>query len=76
MFVAVDLTTATVVAGPEIHARGFAEDDEIFHDVLPGGHPRPWRRLWPTAAATRTPSSRWCAARWAAGSAGRTDGAR
>ena len=24
-----------VVAGPELHARGFAEDDEIFRDVLP-----------------------------------------
>ncbi len=35
VFVVVDLATATVVAGPECHARGFAEDDEIFHDVLP-----------------------------------------
>ena len=33
-FVAVDLTAAKVVAGPEIHARGFSEDDEIFTDVL------------------------------------------
>ena len=35
VFVVVDLTTGTVVAGPEIHARGFAEDAEIFSDVLP-----------------------------------------
>ncbi|HEX6888843.1 MAG TPA: ribonuclease J [Candidatus Nanopelagicales bacterium] len=35
VFVAVDLTTEKVVAGPEIHARGFAEDAEIFDDVLP-----------------------------------------
>ncbi len=35
VFVAVDLTSMTVVAGPEIHARGFAEDAEIFSDVLP-----------------------------------------
>jgi ribonuclease J len=35
VFVAVDLTSMKVVAGPEIHARGFAEDSEIFSDVLP-----------------------------------------
>ena len=35
VFVAVDLTDGTVVAGPEIHARGFAEDDDVFADVLP-----------------------------------------
>ncbi len=35
VFVAVDLETGEVVAGPEIHARGFAEDSEIFRDVLP-----------------------------------------
>lgn len=35
VFVAVDITTGTVVAGPEIHERGFAEDDEVFDQVLP-----------------------------------------
>ncbi len=35
VFVAVDLESGEVVAGPEIHARGFAEDSEIFTDVLP-----------------------------------------
>ena len=35
VFVAVDITTGTVVAGPEIHERGFAEDDEVFDEVLP-----------------------------------------
>ncbi len=35
VFVAVDLTDEKVVAGPEIHARGFAEDEEIFDEVLP-----------------------------------------
>ena len=35
VFVAVDLTDEKVVAGPEIHARGFAEDSEIFDEVLP-----------------------------------------
>jgi ribonuclease J len=34
VFLAVDLTAMKVVAGPEIHARGFAEDDQIFTDVL------------------------------------------
>ena len=32
--VAVDLTECTVVAGPEIHARGFSEDDSIFDEIL------------------------------------------
>ena len=35
VFVAVDLTSEKVVAGPEIHARGFAEDEEVFDEVLP-----------------------------------------
>ena len=35
VLVAVDLADDTVVAGPEIHARGFAEDEEIFDEVLP-----------------------------------------
>jgi ribonuclease J len=35
VFVVVDLESSLVVAGPELHARGFAEDEEIFRDVLP-----------------------------------------
>ncbi len=35
VFVAVDITTGTVVAGPEIHGRGFAEDGTVFDEVLP-----------------------------------------
>jgi ribonuclease J len=35
VFVAVDITTGTVVAGPEIHGRGFAEDEAVFDEVLP-----------------------------------------
>ncbi len=31
----VDLTDGKVVGGPDIHARGFAEDDAIFDDVRP-----------------------------------------
>jgi ribonuclease J len=30
-----DSTTGTIVAGPEIHARGLAEDDAVFDDVRP-----------------------------------------
>ncbi len=33
--VAVDIVESKVVAGPEIHARGFAEDDSIFDPLLP-----------------------------------------
>lgn len=33
-FVAVDLTECHVVAGPEIHARGFSEDDTVFDEIL------------------------------------------
>ncbi|MFT4306121.1 MAG: ribonuclease J [Microbacterium sp.] len=31
----VDAATGQVVSGPEIHARGFAEDDSVFDDVKP-----------------------------------------
>ena len=27
--------TGKIIAGPEIQARGFAEDDEIFNEVMP-----------------------------------------
>jgi ribonuclease J len=35
IFVAVDMQTGKVVVGPEIQARGFAEDDAIFDDIKP-----------------------------------------
>lgn len=35
IFVAVDVATGRAVVGPEIHARGFAEDDEVFEKVRP-----------------------------------------
>jgi ribonuclease J len=35
IFVAIDSNTGGVVVGPEIHARGFAEDDSVFDDVKP-----------------------------------------
>ena len=35
IFVAVEVATGRCVVGPEIHARGFAEDDEVFEKVRP-----------------------------------------
>ncbi|MGO1317944.1 MAG: ribonuclease J [Cellulomonadaceae bacterium] len=35
IFAVVDSGTGRVVAGPEIHARGFAEDDAVFATILP-----------------------------------------
>ncbi len=35
VLVVVDSATGKVVGGPEIHARGFVEDDSIFEDVIP-----------------------------------------
>jgi ribonuclease J len=35
IFVAVDAQTGRVIVGPEIQARGFAEDENVFSDVLP-----------------------------------------
>jgi ribonuclease J len=35
IFVAIDPATGRCVVGPEIHARGFAEEDEVFEKVRP-----------------------------------------
>jgi ribonuclease J len=35
IFVAIDPATGRVIVGPEIQARGFAEDDEVFDKVRP-----------------------------------------
>ncbi len=35
VFVAVNVSEGRVVAGPEVHARGFAEAADVFDDVLP-----------------------------------------
>ncbi len=35
VFIAVDMVEGKVVAGPEIHARGFVEDDKAFDEVVP-----------------------------------------
>ncbi len=35
VMVVLDSATGKVVAGPEIHARGFAEDDSVFEEVKP-----------------------------------------
>ena len=35
VIVVVDAATGRIISGPEIHARGFAEDDKVFEDVKP-----------------------------------------
>jgi ribonuclease J len=35
VIVVVDSVTGKLVSGPEIHARGFAEDDSVFEEVRP-----------------------------------------
>jgi len=35
VIVVVDSVSGKVAAGPEIHARGFAEDDEVFNEIKP-----------------------------------------
>ena len=35
LFAVIDSGTGKVLAGPEIHARGFAEDDTVFESVKP-----------------------------------------
>ncbi|MFD4420507.1 ribonuclease J [Agromyces sp. NPDC058484] len=35
VIVVVDASTGRIIVGPEIHARGFAEDDAVFEDVKP-----------------------------------------
>jgi ribonuclease J len=35
VFLAIDATTGRVVVGPEIQSRGFAEDEQVFDDVMP-----------------------------------------
>ena len=35
IFVVVDSATGKVIAGPQIHARGFAEDDVVFESIRP-----------------------------------------
>ncbi|GAA1513034.1 ribonuclease J [Agromyces terreus] len=35
IIIVVDAATGRIIVGPEIHARGFAEDDSVFEDVKP-----------------------------------------
>jgi ribonuclease J len=35
VFVVIDSANGTVVSGPEVHARGLAEDDSVFDAILP-----------------------------------------
>ncbi len=68
VIVVVDAATGKIISGPEIHARGFAEDDAVFDErqAEDRGGARRGRRS--RACATRTRSRRSSAARSAAGS--------
>ena len=41
IFAVVSSADGKVLAGPQIHARGFAEQDAVFDDILPGAHGGP-----------------------------------
>ena len=56
--VVVDLTEGKVVGGPEIHARGFGEDDSVFDEVLPKVADHGRGRTCARAARTSSSSSR------------------
>ena len=63
----VDKATGKVITGPEIHAKGFAEDDSVFDAVKPKIAAALAEAAAATACATRTRSRRSCAAsvgRW------------
>ena len=63
-------------AGPEITARGFVEDDEIFQQVIPKVEQALAEAAAQRGHATTTSSSRSSAARSAAGSAARSAAGR
>ena len=75
VFVAVDVSQAKVVAGPELHERGFADDDEIFSTIRPES-PRPSSEPWQTAPRNRSSYSRSSAGWSVAGCRAPTGGAR
>ena len=67
--------TGRVIVGPEIQARGFAEDEAVFDAVKPLII-KALENAATTAPATCTRSPRWCGAPSAAGSTARTAVAR
>ena len=54
--VVVDSVTGKIAGGPEIHARGFAEDDAVFDEVRAADRGRRSTRRPPRASATPTSS--------------------
>ena len=52
VFVVIDSSTGKVVGGPEIHARGFAEDDSVFDGGRAAGRAGARGRGAPTARTT------------------------
>ena len=47
----VNTHASKIVSGPDIHARGFVEDDSVFDGVRPLIVAR-WRRRWPRGSTT------------------------
>ena len=64
--VVVDSVTGKVSSGPEIHARGFPEDDAAFDEIVPSSRRRSTAR-WPRGSTTPTSCSRRSAGWSAAG---------
>ena len=60
--------TGKVVSGPEIHARGVAEDDSVFDEIIPKINAALEEAVLNHTDHTSTSSSRWSAAWWAPGS--------
>ena len=54
--------------GPEIHARGFAEDDSVFDEIIPKINAALDEAVLTARTTRRTSCSRWSAASWAPGS--------
>ncbi len=74
--VVVDSVTGKIAGGPEIHARGFAEDDAVFDEVRPLIEEALDQGGQRGRSATPTSSSSSSAGWWAAGSATPTAAAR
>ena len=76
VIVVVDAATGKIISGPEIHARGFAEDDGRLRQREARRSRRRSPRPRSRACATRTRCRRSCGARSAAGSTSRCAVAR
>ena len=57
----VNRSTGKIVSGPEIHARGVAEDDSVFDDIKPKIAKALEEAVMSRRTTPTTSSSRWCA---------------